>query len=110
MTNLNVPGLDLLAATREVGKRARAASRVLASAPTAAKNAALESMALAIARDESELLAANAKDVAAARESGNEAAFVDRLTLTASGVAAMAEGLGAYLSRITSMSFTQRVE
>ena len=93
MTNLNVPGLDLLAATREVGKRARAASRVLASAPTAAKNAALESMALAIARDESELLAANAKDVAAARESGNEAAFVDRLTLTASGVAAMAEGL-----------------
>jgi glutamate-5-semialdehyde dehydrogenase len=93
MTNLNVPGLDLLAATREVGKRARAASRVLASAPTAAKNAALESMALAIARDESELLAANAKDVAAARESGNDAAFVDRLTLTASGVAAMAEGL-----------------
>jgi glutamate-5-semialdehyde dehydrogenase len=93
MTNLNVPGLDLLATMREVGKRARAASRALASASTAAKNAALESMALAIARDENELLAANAKDVAAARTAGSDAAFVDRLTLTTSGVAAMAEGL-----------------
>ncbi len=93
MTNLNVPGLDLRAHMREVGERARAASRVLARAPTAAKNAALEAMALAVARDEKELLAANAKDVAAARDAGNDAAFVDRLTLKSSSVAAMAEGL-----------------
>src|SRR5450631_3927163 len=93
MTNLNVPGLDLPAYMREVGERARAASRVLASAPTAAKNAALESMALAIARDEKDLLAANAQDVASARDSGSDAAFVDRLTLDASSVAAMADGV-----------------
>jgi glutamate-5-semialdehyde dehydrogenase len=93
MTNLNVPGLDLPAYMREVGERARAASRVLASAPTAPKNAALESMALAIARDEKDLLAANAQDVASARDSGSDAAFVDRLTLDASSVAAMADGV-----------------
>ena len=93
MTNLNVPGLDLPAYMREVGERARAASRLLARAPTAAKNAALESIALAIIRDEKSLLAANAQDVATAHGAGSDAAFVDRLTLAASSVAAMAEGV-----------------
>ena len=78
---------------REVGERARAASRLLARAPTAAKNAALEAIALAIIRDEKGLLAANAQDIAAARGAGSDAAFVDRLTLDASSVAAMAEGV-----------------
>src|SRR5476651_1200753 len=93
MTNLNIPGLDLPAYMREVGERARAASRALASARTAAKNAALEAIALAIAREEKSLLAANAKDVAAARDTGSDAPFVDRLTLGTSSVAAMAEGV-----------------
>ena len=93
MTNLNVPGLDLPAYMREVGERARAASRLLARAPTAAKNAALEAIALAINRDQKSLLAANAQDVAAAHGAGSDAAFVDRLTLAASSVAAMAEGV-----------------
>ena len=93
MTNLNVPGLDLPAYMREVGERARAASRLLARAPTAAKNAALEAIALAIIRDEKGLLAANSQDIAAARGAGSDAAFVDRLTLDASSVAAMAEGV-----------------
>jgi glutamate-5-semialdehyde dehydrogenase len=93
MTNLNVPGLDLHAYMREVGERARAASRLLARAPTAAKNAALEAIALAIIRDQKSLLAANAQDVAAAHGAGSDAAFVDRLTLAASSVAAMAEGV-----------------
>ena len=93
MTNLNVPGLDLPAYMREVGERARAASRLLARAPTAAKNAALEAIALALIRDEKGLLAANVQDIAAARGAGSDAAFVDRLTLDASSVAAMAEGV-----------------
>ena len=93
MTNLNVPGLDLPAYMREVGERARAASRLLARAPTAAKNTALEAIALAIIRDEKSLVTANAQDVAAARGAGSDAAFVDRLTLDASSVAAMAEGV-----------------
>jgi len=93
MTNLNVPGLDLPAYMREVGERARAASRLLARAPTAAKNAALEAIALAIIRDDKSLLSANAQDVAAAHGAGSDAAFVDRLALDASSVAAMAEGV-----------------
>ncbi|HWZ72833.1 MAG TPA: glutamate-5-semialdehyde dehydrogenase [Casimicrobiaceae bacterium] len=93
MTNLNVPGLDLPAYMREVGERARAASRLLARAPTAAKNTALEAIALAIIRDEKSLLVANAQDVAAARGAGSDAAFLDRLTLGTSSVAAMAEGV-----------------
>jgi len=93
VTNLNVPGLDLPAYMREVGERARAASRILACAPTAAKNAALEAIALAIVREERRLLAANAQDLAAAHAAGSDAAFVDRLALDASSIGAMAEGV-----------------
>jgi glutamate-5-semialdehyde dehydrogenase len=93
MTNLNVPGLDLPAYMREVGERARAASRALASAGTSAKDAALLAMAHAVRRDEAKLLAANARDVAAAKASGCDAAFIDRLTLSAKSIAAMADGL-----------------
>jgi glutamate-5-semialdehyde dehydrogenase len=50
-------------------------------------------MASAIRLDEARLLAANAEDVAAARAAGQDAAFVDRLTLTPKTIAAMAEGL-----------------
>ena len=66
---------------REVGERARAAARALARASTHAKDCALDAIAAAIRRDEAKLLAANAKDVIGARATGNDAAFVDRLTL-----------------------------
>jgi glutamate-5-semialdehyde dehydrogenase len=93
MTNLSVPGLDLPVYMREVGERARAAARVLARASTQAKNAALEAMAGAVLRDSERLLAANAHDVTGARAAGNDAAFVDRLTLKPTAVVAMADGL-----------------
>ena len=93
MTNLSVPGLDLTAYMEDVGKRARAAARTLARASTQAKNAALAASALALRRDSTRLLAANAEDVAGARSAGEDAAFVDRLMLNAAGVDAMAEGL-----------------
>ena len=93
MTNLNVPGLDLPSYMRDVGARARAAGRIIARASTAAKNLALETAAKAIERNVVALLAANAEDVAKARASGSDAAFVDRLVLTESGIAAMAEGV-----------------
>jgi glutamate-5-semialdehyde dehydrogenase len=77
----------------DVGRAARAASREMARASTAAKNAALLAMAQAI-RDGSEaLLAANAEDVAEAKANGLDAAMIDRLTLTAKGVESMAQGL-----------------
>jgi glutamate-5-semialdehyde dehydrogenase len=93
MTNLNVPGLDLPSYMRDVGIRARAAARLLARAPTAAKNTALETAAGAIERGVTPLLAANADDVGKARAAGSDAAFIDRLLLTESSIAAMAEGV-----------------
>jgi len=93
MTNLSVPHLDLAAYMREVGERARAAARLVARAPTRAKDAALEAAAEAIARDTESLLAANAADVAASRAAGDDDAFVDRLSLDARRIAAMADGL-----------------
>jgi glutamate-5-semialdehyde dehydrogenase len=93
MTDLSVPGIDLPVYMREVGERARNAARQLAHAPTQAKDAALEGAARAIVRDTHALLAANAADVAASRAAGDDAAFVDRLALSAERITAMAEGL-----------------
>jgi glutamate-5-semialdehyde dehydrogenase len=76
-----------------LGQAARAASRQMAKASTAAKNAALLAMAADIRARRDELLAANAEDVAEARANGLEPAMLDRLTLTAKGVEAMAQGL-----------------
>jgi glutamate-5-semialdehyde dehydrogenase len=89
---MNAP-FDIAAYMRDVGQRARAASRVMAAADTAAKNFALGVAADALERNQAELLSANADDVARARAAGLDAAFVDRLTMTPKSIAAMADGL-----------------
>ena len=76
-----------------LGRAARAASREMAKASTKAKNDALLAMATAIREQRDVLLAANEKDLAQARAEGLDAAMIDRLTLTAKGVEAMAQGL-----------------
>ena len=76
-----------------MGKAARAAARELALASTDAKNAALRAAAQALRKATPTILAANAKDIAAAREAGRPAAFVDRLMLDEARVAAIAKGL-----------------
>ncbi|MEE9330816.1 MAG: glutamate-5-semialdehyde dehydrogenase [Methylophilaceae bacterium] len=76
-----------------LGKSARKASRHIANAESNAKNMALTNIANAILREKASLLAANAKDLAAAKENGLESALLDRLTLTAKTVDSMAEGL-----------------
>jgi glutamate-5-semialdehyde dehydrogenase len=78
---------------QQVGRQAREASRATARASTGAKNTALLAMAAAIRERSDELLAANAADVAEANANGLDAAMIDRLTLTAKGVEAMAQGL-----------------
>jgi glutamate-5-semialdehyde dehydrogenase len=78
---------------RTVGRQARAASRRLAMATTAEKNAALLHIAGAIRRDKAALVAANREDLAAARSGGLETALLDRLTLSEKGVDSMAEGV-----------------
>ena len=90
--DLNAPA-DLRAVVHAMGASARAASRELARAPTAAKNRALEAAAEALVDREKTILAANARDVKAARSEGRDDAFIDRLTLTGKAIGAMAEGL-----------------
>ncbi|MDR1350486.1 MAG: glutamate-5-semialdehyde dehydrogenase [Zoogloeaceae bacterium] len=76
-----------------LGRAARAASRELARAGAAQKNAALTAIAEAIVREKAALLAANAEDLAAARANGLEAVMLDRLTLSDKGVDNMAAGV-----------------
>ncbi len=85
--------MDIHTYMQTLGRQARAASRVLAAAPTAIKNAALMAMATEVRARRSELLAANAQDLEQAHAAGLDAALIDRLTLDAKGVEAMAIGL-----------------
>jgi glutamate-5-semialdehyde dehydrogenase len=77
----------------ELGHAARAAARELALASTEAKNAALRAGAREIRAQTSAILAANRKDLAAAKAAGTSAAFLDRLTLDSRRIEAMAKGL-----------------
>jgi glutamate-5-semialdehyde dehydrogenase len=85
--------IDVKTYMQSIGREARAASRLVAKAETAAKNRALTQMAAAIQRDEQMLLAANAMDVESARKRGLDPAMIDRLTLSPKSIAGMAEGL-----------------
>ena len=76
---------------RELGVAARSAAVAMARATTAMKNAALEAIAVNIENSAAQILAANARDIAAAN--GLEQALVDRLELNPARIAAMAEGL-----------------
>ena len=85
--------MDIKEYMQTVGRQARLASRRLATASTAEKNAALLAIAAAIRREKAGLLAANQEDLAAARAAGLETAMLDRLTLSEKGVDSMAEGV-----------------
>ncbi|RBA25247.1 glutamate-5-semialdehyde dehydrogenase [Herminiimonas fonticola] len=85
--------MDIKQYMKEVGQRARKASRAMAKADTAAKNKALSLIAAAIHRDADLLRAANQKDLDAARANGLAPALLDRLTLSDKAIATMAEGL-----------------
>ena len=85
--------MDIEKYVQEVGREARAASRIIARADSNAKNRALRAIAAAIRRESETLVDANRQDLQAARAAGLEAALLDRLTLSPAGVAAMAEGV-----------------
>ncbi len=76
-----------------MGEKARAASRILGRLGMAEKEKGLESAARVLLEGEDEILKANEKDVAAAREKGMNPGLVDRLMLNSQRVRAMAEGL-----------------
>jgi glutamate-5-semialdehyde dehydrogenase len=87
------PQTDVRAAMREIGARARAAARELANAPAGKKNRALEAAARIVRERAGEILAANGLDCAEARAKDLSAALIDRLTLDAARIEAIARGL-----------------
>ncbi len=78
-----------------IGRAARAAAHALSLASTETKNRALRAAATTLRRRAADILAANARDLSAAKASGTAPAFLDRLALDASRVEAMASGLDA---------------
>lgn len=83
---------DIAAYMAHVGVAARAASRAMAAAPTAAKNAALLGLAKRLRANAVALRGANAKDLAAAQAAGLAAPMVDRLKLSTSTLDTVALG------------------
>lgn len=78
---------------REVARRAREAAGVLATLTRASKDAALLAIADALEAATAEIVEVNADDVERARAAGTSEALVDRLTLTADRIAAIADAL-----------------
>lgn len=92
-TQFKVKKMAIKQYMQQLGAKARAASRLMARAETNAKNLALVTIAQAIRREKSALLAANLLDMQAARAAGLEEALLDRLALSEKSIATMAEGL-----------------
>jgi glutamate-5-semialdehyde dehydrogenase len=82
-----------MATIADLGGRAKQASRVLATASTTAKDAALHAAADLLVDRTDDILAANAVDVTTAEQAGTTSTVVDRLRLTSARVASMADGL-----------------
>ncbi|MBD7918090.1 glutamate-5-semialdehyde dehydrogenase [Cellulomonas sp. Sa3CUA2] len=76
-----------------VARRAREASRALATATRATKDAALRALADALVAATDRVLAANAQDLERGRANGMSPGLLDRLALTPERVAAIADAL-----------------
>ncbi|WP_419557619.1 glutamate-5-semialdehyde dehydrogenase [Phascolarctobacterium succinatutens] len=81
---------ELVKAKAQAAKQAAAK---LAVTSTAVKNAALLAMAAALESQQSEILAANERDMTAAAAKGMKSSMLDRLKLTAERISGMADGL-----------------
>ncbi|MBS0363004.1 MAG: glutamate-5-semialdehyde dehydrogenase [Proteobacteria bacterium] len=86
-------GASLSAQMGDMGRAAKAAAQALRLADAVARTRALRAMAAAIRADAQAILAANARDVEAARATGMAPAMIDRLALDETRVEAMAAGV-----------------
>src|SRR5215510_14881473 len=84
---------DIAAHMQALGREAVAAAGVLARASSDSKNRALAAIAAALRAHVPELLAANARDMDAARAKGLSGAMLDRLALDPNRIEAMARGV-----------------
>lgn len=85
--------MDIKAYMKDVGQRARSASRDIGKADTGLKNAALNAIADRIDAVAEDLKRENNKDLEAGKVRGLDAALLDRLELTDQRIAGMSEGL-----------------
>ena len=92
---LHMADPDVVATMREIGAHAREAAKVLRSAPRKQKDAALLAAAMTIRADVDLILAANEKDMEAAKARGLSGAMLDRLQLDDDRIEAIARGLEA---------------
>ncbi len=79
--------------TEELGRKAKAAEPVIASASTKLKDSALAAISKALIENTDLIIAENAKDIAAAKENGMTDAKIDRLKLDKSRIEGMAKGV-----------------
>ena len=85
--------MDIEKKVRDLALQVKAASRVLAVAPTLEKDKALRAMAAGLRERRDFLQQRNQLDLEKARENGLSAAMIDRLTLSDKVIEAMASGL-----------------
>lgn len=87
------PAQNIAGIVAALGQGARTAAAVLRNAATDAKNRALVEAARLVRADRDAILAANRRDIEAAKASGMTEALQDRLLLTEARLDAMARGL-----------------
>jgi glutamate-5-semialdehyde dehydrogenase len=87
------PAEDTAAIMARIGHRAKAAAVAQRNATTATKNQSLAEAARLIRSERTAILAANSRDIAAARAAGMSAALQDRLLLDDARIDGMARGL-----------------
>ena len=83
---------------QDIGKRARSASRAMARASSEQKNQALLHIAKLVRQKTSEIQKVNQIDVERSQKNGQDAAFIDRLTMTPRTIETMALGLEQIVS------------
>ena len=84
---------DLRTEVHEAARRARAASRTLATLSTDTKNHALRTAADYVLMNTRTILEANERDLESARSAGTPAAMLDRLALDPARIEGIADGL-----------------
>ena len=94
-TGMNINIQEMM---QDIGKRARSASRAMARASTEQKNQALLHIAKLVRQKAAEIVKVNQVDVERAKGNGQDAAFVDRLTMTPKTIETMALGLEQIVS------------
>jgi glutamate-5-semialdehyde dehydrogenase len=99
MRNIGVAmSLNIQEMMQDIGKRARSASRAMARASSEQKNQALLHIAKLVRQKAAEIQKVNQIDVERAKGNGQDAAFIDRLTMSAKTIETMALGLEQIVS------------